>query len=322
MTYRKENAMKTTRLLIAAACVAVTCGCGSTVPGALVSARASFLRASEGSATVWSPAELQKAQLALTQAEEAFVNGSAAYRVQDLAYVAQRKAEMAEVQASIAMEQDNQTSLNDELRQDQREIMKEQATDLGQARTDLARSEEAGLAMTAQLAAEQTARRDAVTAATDQAHMLQSQSEELTRTRTALAASVAADETAHAGQVDSREDERGTIFTLTGGLLFRSDDANLMAGAETQLDQVVAALPVNSDRSMVVRAYTDSRGTEAHNLELSQRRADAVRTYLIREGVPSSQVEARGIGEAGAIGDNGTSEGRANNRRVEIVLVR
>jgi len=65
-----------------------------------------------------------------------------------------------------------------------------------------------------------------------------------------------------------------------------------------------------------VQGHTDSTGSERYNLQLSQRRAEAVREYLIAQGVAPGQVEARGYGEMQPIADNSTAEGRARNRRV------
>jgi outer membrane protein OmpA-like peptidoglycan-associated protein len=95
-----------------------------------------------------------------------------------------------------------------------------------------------------------------------------------------------------------------------------------MSGAQSRLDQVADALLVSPDRKIVVEGYTDSQGSDAYNLDLSQRRADAVRDYLVHRGYPASHLQAHGIGEGRPIADNITSEGRANNRRVELVLER
>jgi OOP family OmpA-OmpF porin len=68
----------------------------------------------------------------------------------------------------------------------------------------------------------------------------------------------------------------------------------------------------------VVEGHTDSVGDDAYNLKLSQRRADAVRKYLVDKGVPSTPLEARGFGEAQPVADNKTADGRAQNRRVVL----
>lgn len=196
--------------------------------------------------------------------------------------------------------------------------------ELNQTKTALAVSEQAALATAAQLRDGQQALTEAETRDADQKAQLQTQSDDLTRARADLAVSEKATVEARAELaklVASRVTERGEVFTLSGGVIFRSNEAVLMPGAERKLDQLVKALASTPDRMVLVEGYTDSQGSAEHNLDLSQRRADAVRSYLMRQGYDAGQVEARGIGEGSPIADNATSEGRANNRRVEIVLV-
>jgi outer membrane protein OmpA-like peptidoglycan-associated protein len=101
-----------------------------------------------------------------------------------------------------------------------------------------------------------------------------------------------------------------------------SDEAILMPGAASRLDQVADALATTSNRNVLVEGFTDSQGSDTHNLDLSQRRADAVRDYLVHRGYESARIRANGVGEGSPIADNSTAEGRANNRRVEIILER
>ncbi len=70
-----------------------------------------------------------------------------------------------------------------------------------------------------------------------------------------------------------------------------------------------------------IAGYTDSVGSDAYNRQLSQKRADAVRTYLIDKGIEDNRVSARGYGKESPIADNGTDDGRAENRRVEFVVL-
>ena len=74
------------------------------------------------------------------------------------------------------------------------------------------------------------------------------------------------------------------------------------------------------ERNLTVEGHTDSRGTSSSNQELSQQRADAVRTYIISRGYPSDLIHAHGIGQDRPVADNLSAEGRANNRRVEIII--
>ena len=117
-----------------------------------------------------------------------------------------------------------------------------------------------------------------------------------------------------------KEEARGLVITLSGSVLFRSDEATLLPEAQTKLGQVADALMAEKERTIVVEGHTDSQGADAYNLDLSKRRAEAVRSFLVSRGYDAGKVSAVGIGEARPLGDNATAEGRANNRRVEIVI--
>jgi outer membrane protein OmpA-like peptidoglycan-associated protein len=71
---------------------------------------------------------------------------------------------------------------------------------------------------------------------------------------------------------------------------------------------------------MVVEGYTDSQGSVASNQDLSQRRAQSVRDYLVSRGIAGDRITGQGFGPGRPIADNASAEGRANNRRVEIVV--
>jgi outer membrane protein OmpA-like peptidoglycan-associated protein len=119
-----------------------------------------------------------------------------------------------------------------------------------------------------------------------------------------------------------KEEERGLVITLSGGVLFRSGDSNLLSSAEVKLDQVATALLAVKARNIIIEGYTDSQGSESYNQGLSQRRADTVRDYLVQKGYPADRIQSRGKGMGSPIADNSSPEGRANNRRVEIVIER
>ena len=119
-----------------------------------------------------------------------------------------------------------------------------------------------------------------------------------------------------------KEEERGLVVTLSGNVLFRSAKSTLLPSAQVKLDQVANALLAVRARNLIVEGHTDSQGSEAYNQGLSQRRADAVRDYLVQRGYPADRIQTRGMGEGSAIADNASPEGRANNRRVEIVIER
>lgn len=103
------------------------------------------------------------------------------------------------------------------------------------------------------------------------------------------------------------------------GVNFDNDKATLRPEAISILDQAAAILKEWGDVKVEVAGHTDSNNSDAYNLRLSQRRAYAVRNYLIDKGVPAERLTARGYGESRPIADNATEEGRFKNRRVELV---
>jgi outer membrane protein OmpA-like peptidoglycan-associated protein len=111
------------------------------------------------------------------------------------------------------------------------------------------------------------------------------------------------------------------VITLSGSVLFASAKSDVLPDAYTKLADVAKALSEqDSDAKILVEGYTDSQGGASYNLELSQRRADSVRSFLVSHGIASDRVTAQGFGLTSPIADNGTPEGRADNRRVEIVV--
>src|SRR6478735_6505091 len=118
-----------------------------------------------------------------------------------------------------------------------------------------------------------------------------------------------------------KEESRGMVITLSGQVLFVTGKSELLPAARDQLDQVAEALKDQGEmKPIVVEGYTDSVGSDAANQKLSKDRAEAVRSYLVSKGVPSEKITAVGKGEANPVASNDTPEGRANNRRVEIVV--
>lgn len=119
-----------------------------------------------------------------------------------------------------------------------------------------------------------------------------------------------------------RDEPRGMVITLTGGELFASNREVLLPEARTRLEQVAEVLLTNRGRTLTVEGHTDSQGSQSHNLDLSQRRAEAVRRYLMGRGYQGDLIAAHGFGKGSPVADNATAEGRANNRRIEIVIAR
>jgi len=107
------------------------------------------------------------------------------------------------------------------------------------------------------------------------------------------------------------------LVVLTGSH-FAFDSATLTPAAKGQLSETLDALKNDPELNVRIDGHTDSVGSAAYNLKLSQRRADAVKRYLVEEGVASHRIETRGLGMADPVASNATEEGRARNRRVEV----
>ena len=119
--------------------------------------------------------------------------------------------------------------------------------------------------------------------------------------------------------LQAKQTERGMVMTLSD-VLFDTGRAMLKPGANRALDRLAQFLKVNPRTRVMVEGHTDSRGSEAYNEELSQRRAQAVTEALSARGVPADQYEAKGLGKAYPVASNETPAGQQQNRRVEIVF--
>jgi outer membrane protein OmpA-like peptidoglycan-associated protein len=117
-----------------------------------------------------------------------------------------------------------------------------------------------------------------------------------------------------------RQTESGVVVTL-GDVLFASGETMLLEGALSSLEEVVDLLQTEPDKKIRVEGHTDSRGAAETNLELSQKRAEAVREALIELGVAEERITALGMGEDFPIASNDDEVGRAQNRRVDVILL-
>jgi outer membrane protein OmpA-like peptidoglycan-associated protein len=111
-----------------------------------------------------------------------------------------------------------------------------------------------------------------------------------------------------------------TALTLAGNIVFATGQYKLRTDARPKLDRVAEAIKEMHGKTIVVEGYTDSTGKDDTNQALSMKRATEVREYLIRQGIQPDQIRAVGYGKERPIAPNDTREGRAQNRRVEIII--
>jgi len=259
--------------------------CASPTPEALVDARAAYDDAEQTpDIGQYASVELFEAKRALERAEGEWTREGDAAETAHLSYLAKRRVQIASEWAAGRRAATEAEALT---RQRERVLLEVRTSEADRARA---------LAESRAWEAEE-ARREAE-AATERERKLRQELADL----------------------QARETERGLILTL-GDVLFDVDQATLKAGSMQKLFRLVTFLRDEPTRGVLVEGHTDSTGSEAYNLSLSERRAQAVRSFLVEGGVEASRVLARGYGKGYPIAGNDTAGGRQLNRRVEIVIL-
>lgn len=242
------------------------------------------------------PASLQEAETAVRIAEEPVARDEAlgAHRV----YMADRKVEIAIAEATTRYAEDQRAKLSEE-RESERLAARTQEADVARADAEAARAAAANIAQTANADA------DAARAAAEEASR--------------LAALQAEDMQRQIDLLQAKATDRGLVLTL-GDVLFTSGRADLKVGAASNLGRLVTFLNQNPGRIVEIEGHTDSVGSDDYNQDLSQRRADSVRSFLIQQGIDSQRIAASGKGEHQPVADNESDGGRQQNRRVEVII--
>lgn len=273
--------------------------CASTMPSAALEQARSAVSVVAGDPIVnqYAPVELKEATDALARADREWADDHDESETNHLAYIARQRAEIATNAA-----RSRQLDANIQLAGSEADRIRLQARTLEADQARLRAQQAQQQAMSAeQRAAQQQANANAAmaqaNAAQDRVRALEAQLRDL----------------------EAQQTERGLLVTL-GDVLFAFNKAELSAQAAPRLDKLASFLKQFPDRKLLIEGYTDSVGGDSYNQELSDRRAQAVRDALVQRGVDSSRITARGYGKAHAVADNASPEGRAMNRRVEIVI--
>lgn len=269
-------------LAATATAVGLVLGCGAgRPPNQLVDARTAYQQVSTSPTASLAGTSLFEARQALDAAERAY-QANDMTKAKNLAYIAHRKALVAQARAdTIHAMETKRVALADF--QHFRE-MQAIAT-----REQLERAK--GALASAQREAE--AQRQA---------------------REAAEAKVAQIE-----GVQAQKSEKGLVLTISGSVLFASNKSELLPDAKDRLAEVAHALK-DDKRTLLIVGHTDAQGSHDTNARLSEARANAVRLYLLGEGIAEDRIRSEGMGDALPVADNKSPEGRANNRRVEIIL--
>jgi outer membrane protein OmpA-like peptidoglycan-associated protein len=284
--------------------LALAMGCAATGPTPeLIDARRAYDEARQSDAAAYSPDKLLSAKQALERAEAAHAEDAGSFEERSLAYVAQRRAQYAATYGSYEKDRRALTEAEQAYKAKQdslRRSAEQQATD---AQRSLAATWDNLSSARKEIASQQT--------------QLQKSEAELEKAKQTAAAAMAS--LSKIAQV--KEEQRGVVITLDGQVLFVTGKAELLPIARDRLNQVAQSLKeLDDDKLVSIDGFTDSRGADDMNMKLSQDRANAVKDYLVSQGVKAEKIRATGRGEANPIASNETPEGRANNRRVEIVI--
>lgn len=330
--------------------VAITAACATAKPSVeLTEARRVYDEAEKSHAPELAPDKMLDARQYMVKAEKAHDEDPGSEREKQLAYLANRRAKVAMAHGELLDAQRDQAQAKDMYVRTQSQIIdrtkqnNRQLRDAHAAATQALMSTEAELAeVDRELENKDDLMKSRVSELEERADALRAEKEDLTAKRDDLQASLEQKDQALESEREAREkaEQRAndalksleeiakvkaeleeTVITLSGSVVFEFGTAKLLPIAKTKLSEVAAALMAQGEnKRIVVEGHTDSKGSTAFNDDLSQRRAEVVRTFLIDQGVDSNRIVAVGRGESEPVASNTTPEGRANNRRVEIVL--
>lgn len=241
--------------------------------------------------------ELQQAIDSLNTANASWEREAPTEQVNHLAYLARQRVAIA--RETVAMRSAEQAA--SETGTDRTRIQLEartQEANSAQRQADVAKSD----ALVAQQGTERA--RAVATEAQLQADLAQAQNQQLQE---------------RLRELNAKPSPQGILLTL-GDVLFDTDKAQLKPAGLQLVRQLAVVLRDYPTHTAQVDGFTDSTGTEAHNLTLSGQRAEAVRNALVSEGVSSTRVTTQALGTSNPVASNATADGRLLNRRVEIIL--
>ena len=308
--------LRTLGVVVVTTSLLAACATSATVPAGAVVARQNLTQLKgDRELTGLAPVEVQAAEQAVIAAERPERD---LVLSNHLVLIAGQKVETAKLwsQSRYYERQREQLSqASDEARLDARtqeaEIARQQAR-IAQDSTAIARNQAAAARNDAALArSDAAAAQGAAAVARDQATSAQ---------RDADAARMETEQLARLiSELNARDTDRGLVVTL-GDVLFATGQSTIVGANNSNLAKLAVFLNQYQDRTVLIEGHTDSVGAESSNMSLSQNRADAVKSYLVREGVAANRLQAMGKGEGSPISSNVTDTGRQQNRRVEVII--
>jgi outer membrane protein OmpA-like peptidoglycan-associated protein len=247
--------------------------------------------------------------------------------VQAQAAADKKAAEDREAKARADAEDQAKRRADAEAAQKQAEVARAEAekmkAEAEQAAADAARQKEAAEKATAEAVAQQ----QALAAETAKAQQAAAQSEQARQQADQLRQQAEKEKQELRARLlqqlntilSTRDTARGLIANMSD-VLFKTGSFELLPGARERLAKVSGIVLAYPSLHLQIEGHTDSVGTDEYNQVLSEKRAGAVRDYLVQQGITADSIEARGLGKTQPIASNESPEGRQQNRRVELVL--
>lgn len=297
--------------ILVTALVAAGCASVSTPPPALVEARSAVNAASSNpNVLANAPLELKKANDALARADQALAKGDDA-EVNHDAYLATQRARAA-IAAGDAKAAEDLIKTAQVERERVRADAREREARRANASAVVARADARDARADAEIQrAQNAAAQQQAANANDQAANAQAQAASAEARAASLERQLAA--------LEALKTDRGMVITL-GDVLFEFNRAEVKPSAQERMVQLANFLKQYPDRRVSIEGHTDNIGSAAYNIELSQRRADAVKTQLIIQGIAADRISTIGYGKDFPVAANDTDTNRAINRRVEVVI--
>jgi len=284
--------------VLASAILLAACSTTPTVTPTLDQARADFVAANNNpQVQSYAPLEFKQASDALDRANVAAAKKESLNDIDRLAYVAKQKIATAQ---EVARAKAAEANIADASRQRTEISLEARTAEAERAKREAAEAQAAAAAAQQQAAVAQ-----------QQAAVAQDQ--------TRMIAERAAKLEALLVELHATKTERGMVVTI-GDVLFATNEANLTPNGMSTLRKLADVMAQNPERTVLVEGFTDSTGSSNYNMDLSQRRANAVATALTGMGVARERIAMKGYGEAFPVAGNDTASNRQLNRRVEIVL--
>lgn len=325
--------MKTTLKISVVAVMVLLAACTSAPKKDLaleqVRAQLDELKANEELAG-YAPLALGEAERALRNAETS--RGNNTYRIH-LIYMADRSIQVARAIAQHEQLKDEYIRLSEErndllvrasqMEADRARLEAEQARMMSEARMEEAMRAREEAQQAAQREVESTRSAEQAQQEAAQARALAASSvteAELARREAELATEQANTLRRQLENLQLRQTESGVVVTL-GDVLFQTGETELRVEAMDSLVEVVDLLQSEPDKKIRIEGHTDSTGNEETNLRISQQRADSVLTALVSLGVDAERITSAGMGQDFPIASNETEGGRAQNRRVDVILL-